>query len=486
MKAGFFETDITPAIGMEKPGEYYKLYITSIHDPLKVRAVVIDDGQGKIVLIGVDSVSVEFSTAKEIRRKVAECCGLPEDCVLVAASHTHSGGPLAGAFAEDFIGAPDLIRDLALNYSTEVNPEYHRKVIEQAVLAASEANRKREDVTMSIGSGCEDKVAFNRRLRMKNGRVYTHPGKGNPDILEPAGPIDPEVGVIGVWNKQDKFLGCIVNYACHGTTFGGDSVSADWVYYLERTIKGVMGKDGIVVFLNGASGDVTQVNNLSLREFEFGERWANFVGTRVGAEAVKILAGAVKGDMNPVFGKSKKISIGHRVLSKHRLEKSLKIVESGLREMNEDKKTSKEVMPAEWLFAKELLLLDYLVKKQVEVEIQALQIGPAIFLANPAEYFCQFGLDIKKRSPFPFTFVVELANGSIGYVPTPESFLPSGGGYETALTRYSNLEIEAGKIIEEVSLELARKLKPGNIPQPPSIKGFLGPWNYGTLGPDLE
>ena len=72
----------------------------------------------------------------------------------------------------------------------------------------------------------------------------THPGLGNPDIVEPAGPVDPEVGVIGAWDAKDpnRLLGCVVNFACHATTSPG-GISANYIYYLEKVIQGYYGKD---------------------------------------------------------------------------------------------------------------------------------------------------------------------------------------------------------------------------------------------------
>ncbi len=123
---------------------------------------------------------------------------------------------------------------------------------------------------------------------MRDGRTVTHPGQGNPDIVEPAGPTDPEVGVLGAWDEKKKFLGCVVNFSCHATTSPG-GISANYIYYLEKVIQGYYGKDAVVVFLNGASGDVTQVDNRSPYKYPDGERWAQRVGGKVGAEALKVL-----------------------------------------------------------------------------------------------------------------------------------------------------------------------------------------------------
>ena len=69
---------------------------------------------------------------------------------------------------------------------------------------------------------------------------------------------------------------------------------------LEKAIQGYYGKDYVVVFLNGASGDITQVDNRSPYVYPNGERWAELVGGRVGAEALKALLGMEPGSLVPV------------------------------------------------------------------------------------------------------------------------------------------------------------------------------------------
>ena len=88
---------------------------------------------------------------------------------------------------------------------------------------------------------------------MRNGQSWTHPGHGNPDIIRPTGPIDPQVGVVTAWDREAKMLGCVVDYACHATT-SPDGISANWIYYMEKTIRGAMDTNSPVVFLQGFCG----------------------------------------------------------------------------------------------------------------------------------------------------------------------------------------------------------------------------------------
>jgi len=477
MKAGFAETDITPEPGMERPGGYGKAYHNeNVHDPCKIRSSVFDDGKNRVALVGIDTLAVPRSFVQNARAKIQQVCGIPSNAILVGASHSHSAGPLGMVLPGEYDHASPLVRRLAYEMSSCADPEYVEFVESQLVAAVIEADDSRMDVKCGVGSGCEDKVAFNRRFLMKNGITYTHPGKCNPDIVEPAGPTDPEVGVIGAWDAEGKLMGCVVNFACHGTT-GPGGTSADWIYYLEQVIRGAMGDQAVVVFLNGACGDVTQVDNLDPYGIDFGERSARYVGGRVGAEAVKVLVSIEPGDLVPVAARTKILPVQRRKPDPEHLQRALELVQ----------RDPSEVDSTEWTFAKETVMLDALIQKEpfADVELQAIQIGSAIFLANPAEFFCRYGLDLKAGSQFPFTFPVELANGCVGYVPTEEAMGEHGGGYETRLTAYSNLEIGAGRLIVSALRNLARRLTPGEVPMPPKTEPRKTPWSYGSVPPEL-
>src|SRR5690606_38336377 len=174
--------------------------------------------------------------------------------------------------------------------------------------------------TAGFGLGKEDTVAFNRRIQMRSGLSYSHPGRNNPDNGDYAGPIDPEVGVIGVWNPDGKLSGCVVNFSCHATA-SGPWVSANWIYYMEQAIRGYFGKEVVVVFLQGASGDVTQVDNLSKFTAPESDAWSQLVGGRVGAEAVKVLLGMSQTRVNevPLAAKQNTWKIARRVPAPERV-----------------------------------------------------------------------------------------------------------------------------------------------------------------------
>ena len=481
LKTGFAEVDISPDIGMERPGGYGKGYHQAFHDPCKARAVVFDDGEKPVALVGLDALLIMEPHVAEVGKRVVERTDIPGEAILIGASHSHSSGPVGMVLPGQFDHADALIQDLAYEQSSTADPIYLERMIDGITRAIVQAWNTRSELALGFGSGEEDSISFNRRWRMKNGLTFTHPRYGNPEAEAPAGPIDPEVGVIGAWDTEGRLIGCVVNFACHATA-SPRGISANWIWGLEKVIRGSLGEDAVVVFLNGNSGDVTQVDNATPFQRTVASDDALRVGGTVGAEAVKVLIGihpSARGNAFRLDHRQEFLTLARRAPSPERLAKCREIVK--------EKPTEAEALN-DWIWAKEIVMLDALIQQEPErqVEVQTIQVGPAVFISNPAEYFCEFGLQQKAGSKFPFTWPVSLANGCVGYVPTTEALGPHGGGYETRLTGYSNLVPEAGDLIRDKGIELANGLVPDAAPEPDKVPPFSGSWRYGDVPPELE
>jgi hypothetical protein len=92
----------------------------------------------------------------------------------------------------------------------------------------------------------------------------------------------------------------------------------------------------------------------------------------------------------------------------------------------------------------------------VPCEVQALRIGPLGIATNGAEYFCEYGLRIKRCSPLPMTWPVSLANDYIGYVATANGFV--AGGYEPRTAQSSKMSIDTGQRLLESALRALAKV----------------------------
>lgn len=428
LRAGFARVDVTPPIGAQIPGGFNKNISTGVRDPLWAEAAVFVNDAMALAVVGVDTLMIPDDVVADARREAERLCGIPAAHILIAASHTHSGGP-----AVDCLGS-------------ERDPAYCRNLAQQTAQAIAQAHAAIAPARVGWGLGHEDSVSFNRRFHMKDGSVRTHPGRMNPDIVEPEGPMDPDVAVIAVENMDGVLLGCIVNHALHATVVGGSQFSPDWPGYMRQTIRGGLGRDIGVVFLNGACGDVTQVDNRNPRAPEFGEAWGRRIGTILGAEALKVLARMeYQADIAlGVTAETLQLPIRDLAESDEALV-ARESPESGLG-ASQNEAYLREAAMVRAMKAQ---------SPTVPAEVQAIRIGNAAIVTNPAEFFCALGLAIKADSPWPLTLVAELANGYIGYVPTAEAF---GGGYEVRTARSSFLDPVVGGDIVAASVRVLRHL----------------------------
>ncbi len=457
VKAGFYECDITPPLGAECPGDFYKRLVEKISDPLKIRAAVFTDGTIQMAFVGIDNIGC----GEAFRKRAEEL--LPEFSLIISASHTHYGGNLRDKI-RGIDEAPEEIRAMALDNKVEYDPDYYAFCLKQFVTAVKVAAMNLKEAEFSFGKGRVKDLIFNRRIRMKDGRVQTHPGKGNPDAADYAGPVDDELGVVGVWEKgTDRLMGCMLNFSCHAC-INLEGATADFPGVAIDTVRSVYGQNIGAVYINGASGDVTQIDNLSLKR-DMGKAVAVKLGRVVGARAIELLATAPRGEISCLRYASTRILIEKTLPSPEDVEQAWKTV----REQPDSSAA---------LLAKNKLVLHYVATQSGPAPTEKLcvaQLGPLVVGSSSGEMFAQYALDFKAASHFPFTWYSQLASDQLGYVPTPECFQKTGGGYEMATSKFAP---DTGPRVLQTLVDLMNTLIPQAAPCEETVVPAVSAWSY--------
>ncbi len=426
--AGTATSDITPPLGAYLAGYYRPRQAEEVHDPLLARALCLSDSRREIALVSCDLVGLGAGQVAEAKERIAELCGLTAAQVLVGCTHTHTGPETraTGMFP--------------------VDPTYGEILTQRIADAVVLAHGRLQPARLAHGSGYDGSLGFNRRYWMRNGTLRTNPGVGNPDIVRAAGPIDPQVGVVAIQSSGGAPLAILVNYAVHLDTTGGSNVSADYPFYLTEALQARFGRDVVVLFHPGAMGDINHIDTTAKGRPLKGESHPSRIGNSLAGEALKVLARANYTDDVVVASALAKVELPLRQVTAERATEAERIV--------------REVSVGEADFTLDVVAarrdrdLGRMKTATLAAEVQALRIGDLGIVGFPGELFVELGLSAKARSPFPSTLVMELANDSIGYIPTRKAF--DEGGYEVTS---SVLAPGAGEIVVEEALSLLRGLR---------------------------
>ena len=431
LRVGFATACITPPVGMEIPGLFERRVAVGVHDDLFVRACVVDDEHTCAAFVQTDAIKVPRPLVDAGRERAHALCGIaPEHC-FIAATHTHSGGPVFAGFM------------------SQADAGYIDWVAAQVASAIAEAHRRRRPTLAGASSGTAAGVAFNRRFIMKDGTQRTHPGKLNPDIVRPAGPEDPTVTVVGFRDPNSiEPFGCVVHFACHATHMNGILYSADYPRWIVETLQRVYGPRFGVVFLNGSCGDVTQADNRSARPWEFGVYWCRRTGQTVGAAALRALALMDYPTTATVDVRSE------------RLRASIRASTTETQQAARDYLATHDLSAtdAESIYANELLEVEKIRAKTPEValEVQGMRVGDAFFWGVPGEFFQEPALRVRDAAKFRHTCCVELANGYYGYICAKDAY--AAGGYEPRLARSSILAEDTADRVASLATGLADEM----------------------------
>jgi neutral ceramidase len=356
---------------------------------------------------------------------------------MISATHSHTGPIFSSGRRFDALGGN---HPLAQEYT------YGLPVL--IARAVKDANARLTACKVSHGTGREDDLAFNRRFHMRDGSVGWNPGKLNPEIIRPAGPTDPRVHVVYFQTEKDQPLASYVNFAMHLDTVGGTHFSADYPFTLAESLSRANGPDMLTLFTIGCAGDINHINVKSGAKQQ-GHTEAARIGTILAAEVLRTFEHLNALTNSPsIRVSSEVVQLPLPDFTPDQLDIARKIAEVIEAKPKQAPKFMDQVQ------AFKVLDVEARHGKPQEVEVQVIALGNEIaWVSLPGEIFVELGMSIKEGSPFRQTIIAELANGSIGYIPTKRAY--SEGNYEVVSARCAE---GSGEMLVESAVRQLRKL----------------------------
>lgn len=457
LRAGVAIADITPVGPYPMSGYYFERLSTGTKDPLHAKALVLRQGDSSAAIVCCDLIVIASDLTDVVRDRVERETGIPGANVMLAATHTHTG--------------PDYTKEL-FQVVTGRRPTgeaaarepYVPRLVDGLVAAVKRADAAAVDVTVTAGNVVQETpVSFNRRFLMADGSVRTWAKVDTPGAIRPAGPIDPEIGIVRLDDGGGKPRGILSSFALHLDTVGGTEYSADFPFFIEREIRDALGGGVVSLFGNGCCGNINHVDPTKAEANR-----TDFIGASIGRTIVAGLP-----SLRPVD--APRLQVRSTTVEVPLLDASSEQVAAARKLLGEIKAGAKPEFLAH-VDAYRRLIIDNLRHRVDQDEalewlgwglskkfagcgetmplgVQVITLGRDVaVVAFPGESFVEHGLAIKNASPFRTTLVVELANhGETIYVPTRAAAV--GGGYEPTNTTVAP---GAGELMVEAAVRLLR------------------------------
>jgi hypothetical protein len=448
-KLGAAKTGMTPPKG-SIIGDSYGIRVSEgVHDELYIKTLVFEQAGKRVAFITLDVISLPHLLVMKSRALIHKQTGIAVNNIILNATHLHAG-PQMNPLFWDVVGGSAKLK----------SQEFAHKLPELILESVKSAISKIQPVHVSIGNVQETSISFNRRFLMKDGTFKTNPGKLNPNIVRPAGPIDPSLSMVYFESLDKKPVAILVNFALHVAVVGGNNFSSDFPGVMSNLIGKVKGEEVVTVFTNGTSGNINHIdvsNSNQLSGFDESER----IGTILADRVLNAL-----NSLRPIPITSLKATIQAVNLPVFKVVEKLEMIwaKDVISKFGKPKGSGFADVVSAWR------ILD-LVKYQggldtrhnstttvpltddgsaLESEVSVIAFGDQIALVGfPGDAFVELGLGIKLNSPFPFTIVSEQSgNGTISYMPNKKAF--PEGQYEVNSARYRS---GGGESLVDAALE---------------------------------
>lgn len=450
LRAGAATSNITPPIGTDIIGGFVPAPSKHIHDELHARCLVLDDGTTKLAIVVCDLLGLHRSVSVEARKLIQQSTGIPPENVLISGTHTHSAASALG--------------ERGYNSDQELNA-YQVFVTQRIADGVQRAANLLQPAEIAFASVDVPEHLFNRRWYLKEGsqalkspfgkidKVKMNPPGGSPDLIEPAGPTDPGVSIIAVRQPGGRLLSVLAAYSLHYVGGVGDGhISADYFGVFCEQLKALQNQADddppfVAMLANGTSGDVNNINFKTPRPGKPPYEQMKYVAHDLAAKVHGALQSAQWQAQAPLAARYRELDVKWRTVEPALMDWA---IATETAPENVLKKTDISV-----IYAGRVMRLSK-ASPETKLPVQVLRIGDIAIGTSPCETFTETGLAFKERSPIRHSFLIELAHGYYGYLPTPRHF--ELGGYETwPGTNY--LEPQASEKILDAVLEMAGQLK---------------------------
>jgi hypothetical protein len=447
-QAGAATANITPCLGTSIPGSFQPRFAEDVHDELLAKALVIDNGDTRLAMVTCDLVVVTQKMVDAAKARIAERCEIPPEHVMVNATHTHTG--------------PGVVDLVIIEEDREYTAWAPLKIADAVELAVQRLRPAR----IGFASVEEGRIAFHRRWHMKDGTVRMNPGANNPDLVRPAGPIDPELAMIYVEGTDGTPISAVANFSLHYVgTDNRQAISADYFGHFFRLMRHYLGANCVPMLWNAASG---QINNI---DYSGRTAWKDR-GHRQAVRMANVLAGHMITEIQlmemhetlELAGMVDTFEFPRKGITAGDLEVAEKVLA-----VPEGTYEDYETGPFSWVVGQPIpknLLHAYALQcrhmadlpEKMTAPVQVLKLGKAAIVALPGEVFVETGLSIKSQASAAPLFLVSLANGYIGYICT-DTALTEQGGYETWAGTWSLGGVETEPAMENTALSLLGELE---------------------------
>jgi len=418
--------------------------------------MVADDGAQCIAIVSLDLLFLTASTVAELKKVMTEGTELNPDAVMIACTHTHRG-PFTTALMDE-----------------ETNWTYIDFLHDRLSVGIKGALNERAPARLKVGRINAPGWTFNRRPVYRGEQVGTQGPAWSEDFLRMEGPTDDDLQVVLAESLDGTTLGGLVCFACHTTVMGTEHVySADYAGALTEELSARYG--GTFAFLLGACGNLWAWDlSLQPSKSQSGPDHARRMAKGLADKAdVALTTGRSIVDGHVHVARAQ-LHIPQRRPTREQVTLARWYLEEAPPDVNEHSFTrliyehdytfyGNHPVIQQW-FAREIIGMWEWQRRagtrelMEEIDIQVITVGDIAFVAYPVELFTEFGIQTKAQSPFADTFVVSLANGWHGYVPTLDAF--AHGGYEPRLAYQSRLIPDAGDRMTTLALRLLKQLAP--------------------------